>query len=276
VIQQQTLRRLVVSTLIVSLAACGVSTQQEVQMGQQASQEVSSQLPILNDAVVTGYVNSLGQQIASKTSRSDLEWHFAVVNSDVVNAFALPGGYVYVNRGILENASRMDELAGVMGHEIEHVVRRHSVKQMEQMQGANVGVTLACVLTRVCESQAAQAAINVGGTLVFAKFSRADEVQADEGGFRNVVNAGVSPQGMLSFFEKLLQLEQQSGGSSNAAAWFSDHPGTQDRIADIQQMLGQLSQTQLSRLTQDTREFQAMKQRLRSLPPAPRVSAQAR
>src|SRR5690242_17011922 len=209
------------------VSACGVSQQQEVQMGQQESAQIQQQLPLVQDAQINQYVSSLGNQIASHTSRSDLQWQFYVVNTDVVNAFALPGGIVYVNRGVLSRADRMDELAGVLGHEIEHVVRRHSVKQMEQMQGANVGVALACTLTNICSNQAAATAINVGGTAIFAKFSRTDEVQADEGGFHNVMNAGISPEGMLSFFQKLLAEEQQSGGSGAASSWFSDHPGTQ-------------------------------------------------
>jgi predicted Zn-dependent protease len=254
------------------VSACGVSQQQEVQIGQQESAQIQQQLPLVQDAVINQYVTSLGNQIASHTSRADLQWQFYVVNTDVVNAFALPGGIVYVNRGVLERADRMDELAGVMAHEIEHVVRRHSVKQMEQMQGANVGVALACTLTNICSNQAAAAAINVGGTAIFAKFSRTDEVQADEGGFQNVINAGISPEGMLSFFQKLLAEEQQSN-NSNVSSWFSDHPGTQDRIADIQRMLAQVPQSQLRSLTTDTQAFQAMKRRVMSLPPAPKQAA---
>ena len=251
------------------ISACGVSQQQEVQLGQQESAQIRQQLPLVQDAVINQYVNALGNQIASHTSRADLQWQFYVVNTDVVNAFALPGGIIYVNRGVLERADRMDELAGVMGHEIEHVVRRHSVKQMEQMQGANVGVALACTLTNICSNQAAATAINVGGTAIFAKFSRTDEVQADEGGFHNVMNAGISPNGMLSFFQKLLAEEQQSN-NSNVSSWFADHPGTQDRIADIQRMLAQVSASQLRSLTTDTQAFQQMKRRVMSLPPAPR------
>ena len=116
-----------------------VSTQQEVQLGAQEAAQVDSQLPMLNDAVIDGYVNQMGNKIAQTTSRADLSWHFAVVNTDVVNAFALPGGYVYVNRGVLSRAENASELASVLGHEIEHVVRRHSVKQMEQQQGHRSG-----------------------------------------------------------------------------------------------------------------------------------------
>jgi predicted Zn-dependent protease len=253
------------------LAGCGVSTQQEVQMGQQEAQQVSAQLPMVQDSYIQNYVNTLGQRIASRTSRADLQWQFQVVNSDVVNAFALPGGFVYINRGVLERADNMSEVAGVLGHEIEHVVRRHSVKQMEQAQGANVGVGILCALTGVCQSGVAQAAINIGGTAVFAKFSRTDEVQADEGGFQNVMRAGISPRGMYTFFQKLLA-EEQSSGSSNVSAWFADHPGTSDRIADIQRMLNQTPASTLNQLQVNDANFSTMKSRLARLGPAPRVS----
>ena len=255
------------------LAGCGVSTQQEVQMGQQEAQQVNAQLPMVQDAVIQNYVNALGQRIASRTSRADLNWQFQVVNSDVVNAFALPGGFVYINRGVLERASNMSEVAGVLGHEIEHVVRRHSVKQMEQAQGANVGVGIVCALTGVCQSGVAQAAINIGGTAVFAKFSRTDEVQADEGGFQNVMRAGISPRGMYTFFQKLLAEEQNSGGG-NAAAWFADHPGTSDRIADIQRLLNQVPASTLNGLQTNDSGFATMKARVARLGPAPRLPGQ--
>jgi predicted Zn-dependent protease len=259
---------------IALLAGCGVSTQQEVQMGQQEAQQVNAQLPMVQDAEIQNYVNALGNRIAHLTSRADLQWQYQVVNTSVVNAFALPGGFIYVNRGVLERASNMSELAGVLGHETEHVVRRHSVQQMEQAQGANVGVGILCALTGVCQSGVAQAAINVGGTAVFAKMSRTDEVQADEGGFNNVMRAGISPRGMLTFFQKLLAEEQASGGGGNTAAWFADHPGTTDRIADIQRMLNQVPASQLNSLQVNDAGFASMKARLARLGPAPRVQGQ--
>jgi predicted Zn-dependent protease len=144
---------------------------------------------------------------------------------------------------------------------------------MEQAQGANVGVGILCALTGVCQSGVAQAAINIGGTAVFAKFSRTDEIQADEGGFNNVIRAGINPRGMYTFFQKLLA-EQQSSGGGSASAWFSDHPGTQDRIADIQRMLNQVPATTLSSLATNDAGFSSMKSRLAQLAPAPRAQGQ--
>src|SRR5215212_7038211 len=159
-------RILTIVAITTSLVGCGISQQQEVQMGQEYAQQINAQLPIVQDPELNRYINVLGDSIAGLTKRRDLEWHFFIVDSKEVNAFAVPGGYVYINRGLIERADKMDEVAGVLGHEIGHVVRRHSVKQMEKAQGANVGITLACVLTSVCNSQVAGAAINIAGGAV--------------------------------------------------------------------------------------------------------------
>jgi predicted Zn-dependent protease len=261
----------VLAALCVAIAGCAISTQQEVQMGQQYSSQLNSTLPVVSDAAIEQYINQLGDSIAHLTGRGDLDWHFFVVNTDVVNAFALPGGYVYVNRGVIERAEKLDELAGVMGHEIGHVVKRHSVKQMQQQQGANIGVALTCVLTKVCDSQASQAAIQVGGAAVFASFSRQDEKEADEEGFKNVIRAGISPNGLVSFFQKLMA--EEKGGGSPVDAWFSDHPLTQDRIADIQRLIDKTDPAILRGLTEDTKAFHAFKDRVHALPPGPKPKA---
>ncbi len=258
-------------TICAVAAGCAVSTQQEVQMGQQYSAQLNSTLPVITDPAVEAYINHLGDSIAHLTGRADLDWKFYVVNTDVVNAFALPGGYIYVNRGVIERADKMDELAGVMGHEIGHVVKRHSVKQMQQQQGANIGVALTCVLTHVCDSQASQAAIQIGGAAVFSSFSRQDEKEADEEGFKNVIRAGISPKGLVSFFQKLMSADR--GGGSPVDAWFSDHPLTQDRIADIQRLIDAKDPAILKSLTEDTKSFHDFKDRVHALPPGPKPKA---
>src|SRR3982074_1183495 len=221
--------------LAVTMTACGVSTQQEVQMGADYSAQINQQLPIIQDPELNRYINVLGDSIARLTERQDLAaGHFYMGDSKEVNAFAVPGGYVYVNRGLIERTQRMDQLAGVLGHEIGHVVRRHSIKQMQQQQGANFGITLACVLTSVCNNTAGQAAIQVGGTALFAKFSRGDEAEADEEGVKNVVRAGISPNGIPEMFQILIN-ERQSN-PSNVAGWFATHPMEEDRIASTRAM----------------------------------------
>jgi predicted Zn-dependent protease len=248
-------------------AGCAISTQQEVQMGTDYSQQINAQLPIVKDPEVVRYINVLGDSIAKLADSRSLDWQFFVVNSSEVNAFAVPGGYVYVNRGLIERAQRMDQLAGVLGHEIGHVVRRHSVQQMEKAQGANIGVTLACVLTSVCNSQVAGAAINVGGSALFAKFSRNDEAEADAEGVKNVVRAGIDPRGIPEMFQILLDERQRSPGS--VESWFATHPMEEDRIQATQAQIAQINPAILNGLTKDSQSFQSFKQRVRGLPAAP-------
>lgn len=253
--------------LIIGATACGISTQQEVEMGQQEAAQINQQLPLVRDAEANRYINLLGDQIAAHTSRGDLDWRFYIVDSREVNAFAVPGGFIYVNRGLIERTENMSELAGVLGHEIGHVVRRHTVKQMEKAQGANIGVTLACVLTNVCNSQIAQAGINIAGTAVFAKFSRADESEADVEAVNNTVRAGISPRGVVTMFEKLIA--EKKSGQSAVAGWFSTHPGEEDRIVEAQALINRLPASQLQGLTTNTTNYNSFRSRLRSLP-APR------
>ena len=247
--------------------ACAISTQQEVQLGTDYAQQINAQLPIVKDPEVVRYINVLGDSIAKLADDRSLDWQFFVVNAPEVNAFAVPGGYVYVNRGLIERAQRMDQLAGVLGHEIGHVTRRHSVHQMEKQQGANVGVTLACVLTSVCNNQAAAAAIDVGGGALFAKFSRDDEAQADVEGVKNVVRAGIDPRGIPEMFQILLN--ERSSSPSSVSSFFATHPLEEDRIQATQAQITKINPAILSGLTKDSQSFQAFKQRVRSLPAPP-------
>jgi predicted Zn-dependent protease len=250
--------------LALSLTACGVSQQQEVQMGQEYSQQINAQLPIVSDPEANRYINVLGDQIASKTSRADLDWHFYIVDSKEVNAFAVPGGYVYVNRGLIERTSNMDELAGVLGHEIGHVVRRHSIKQMEKEQGANVGITLACVLTNICNNQAAGALINVGGTAVFARFSRQDEAEADQEAVTNTIRAGISPRGIVTMFQKLI--DERKSHPSAVEGFFATHPLEEDRIAAVTATINSIPAAQLRGLSTNSSNYNSFVSRVRSLP----------
>jgi beta-barrel assembly-enhancing protease len=260
-------RLLTGAALAVTMTGCAVSTQQEVEMGTQYAQQINAQLPIVQDPEINRYVNVLGNQIAQKADQRGLQYRFYVVNSAEVNAFAVPGGFVYVNRGLIERTNTLSQFAGVLGHEIGHVVRRHSVKQMEKAQGANVGVMLACVLTSVCNSGLGQTAINVGGTALFAKFSRDDENEADQEAIKNVIRAGISPRGIPEMFQILIN--ERNRQASAVEAWFATHPLEEDRVARTQATIAQIDPAILRNLTVDSQNFHNFRNRVRALPAPP-------
>jgi predicted Zn-dependent protease len=253
--------------LLLTAAACSVSQDQEVAMGKEDAARVESEVPLLGDSAVDQYVATLGRSMASRTSRADLDWHFKVVNSPEVNAFALPGGFVYVNRGAIEQADRLDELAGIMGHEIGHVVRRHGVEQMQKMDRGKVGLLFLCTLTSVCRTLGGQVAVDVGAHAISAHYSQVDEAQADSEGVLNTVRAGINPEGLPAFFQKLL--ETQKTQPSAVEAFFSTHPTDQSRVAATRQEIARLDPPPGPNLIRDTPEFHSIQARVRGLPAAP-------
>jgi predicted Zn-dependent protease len=261
------IRSSTLAALILIISSCSVSQDQEVAMGQQDAAEVNAQLPIVTDPAISGYIQSLGESIAKTTSRVDLDWHFYVINTKQVNAFALPGGYVYVNRGLIESTDKLDELTGTLGHEIGHVIQRHSVKQMQSAQKANVGVAVLCTLTNICHSGLAQAAVQVGGTAVFARHSRLDELQADSEGVVNVTRAGYDPEGIPDLFQVLLKEREYQ--PTIVDGWFASHPLEEARIAKAKQQIAAVEPTHSGRFIVDTPEFQAFKTRVSQLPAPP-------
>jgi beta-barrel assembly-enhancing protease len=258
--------KMFVVALAVVSTACGVSQQQEIEIGQSNVQQINQQLPIVNDPEANRYINVLGDSIARLTERGDLPWTFYIVNSPEINAFAVPGGFIYVNRGLIEHTQTLSQLSGVLGHEIGHVVKRHSVKQMNQMNAANIGVGVACVLTSVCNSQVGSTAIQVAGGAVFAKFSRDDEREADDVGIDNVVRAHIHPKGIPEMFQILL--DTRTSNPSLVSNWFASHPTEEDRIRDTQAKVATISPAVLRTLTIDSQAFQNFKARVRSLPAA--------
>ena len=257
-------------TFAVSVAAvdgCGISQDQEIALGAADAAKADSQLPIIHDSVITNYVARLGRSMATRTSRGDLDWHFSVVNSSEVNAFALPAGFIYVNRGAIEQADREDQLAGIMGHEIGHVVRRHAVEQLQKRQGADAAIVLLCTLTRTCATAAGRVAVGVGANAMAAHYSQLDEAQADSEGVVNTLRAGIDPEGLPSFFEKLLTLQQQQ--PTAVEQFFSTHPTDQSRVAATRAQIAALGLHPDQPLRRDSPEFQAIRARTHALPPAP-------
>jgi len=254
-----------VAVTTTAVGACAISTQQELALGEQYATEINQQLPIIDDGEIHRYVNLLGDQIAQQGGRQ-LDYTFFVVNTDVINAFAVPGGYVYLNRGLIDRTDNLSEFAGVVGHEIAHVELRHGVEQMEKMQRAQLGVALGSILLGPPEGAAA-AAVNVGAGLYFASNSREAENEADALAVPLLVNAGIHPRGLATFFDELIAERERS--PSALEQWFSTHPLTEDRIAAVEARIAALPATSLDGLIMNSNNFTRMQQRLRALPPPP-------
>jgi beta-barrel assembly-enhancing protease len=253
--------------LSLSAGACAVSTQQEIEMGAQYAAEINRQLPIVEDAEINRYLTLLGDSIARLADARGLEYRFFLVNSPEVNAFAVPGGFIYVNRGLIERTTNMAQLAGVLGHEVAHVTMRHSVERMQKAQGTQIGVVLACTLLRACNTGLEQAVIDVGANAAFAKFSRDDERESDREGIKYVIRAGIHPDGVPEMFRILL--EEQRARPGVVETWFLSHPLADDRVRDSEQMIKAYDPAILAGLTKDTPNYQAFKRRVASLPAAP-------
>jgi predicted Zn-dependent protease len=257
-------KRLAATLIVTTILGCDVSSDSEVAIGQQQSQEIESAVELVRDPYINSYINELGDTIASHTSRADLDWHFAVVNSHAINAFALPGGYIYVNRGLIEATDRVDELAGVLGHEIGHVIQRHSVKQMQDQQKIGVVATIACNITSLCDSQLGQAAVNIGGTALFARYSRRDELEADSEAVENVMRVNIDPEGIPALFEVLL--EQRRSNPSIVEGWFSTHPLEESRIQRADALIAAAGAGQRGGLLQNLPSYADFKRRVMALP----------
>jgi beta-barrel assembly-enhancing protease len=251
-------------------ASCApaMTTQQEVQAGSDYSRQINAQLPIVRDSYTNQYINQLGRQIAAQADPRGIPYTFYVVNSDVVNAFSIPGGYIYVNRGIIERADNVSQLAGVLAHEIGHVVERHGIQQAQRQQNANTALSvLYGVLMRRNPSTVERAGIQVGGSAVFAGYSRGAENEADRDAIVYLMKSGYNPHGLPQFFAKLMSQQQRE--PSKVEQWFATHPLTQERVQNTTAAINATPGANSSRLVTDTREFQNFRSRVRSLTPAP-------
>jgi beta-barrel assembly-enhancing protease len=243
---------------------CGVSTSEEKAIGDEYAKEIERQLPLISDPALAGYVSDLGNRIAASGGRSG-NWRFTLVDAKEVNAFAIPGGHIYVNRGLAERARNESELAGVLGHEIGHVLLRHSAEQLGKQRTGNVVVGIVCSLTSFCNSEAARVAINVGGAAVFARYSRQDELEADSAGIELVARTGFDPRGVSSLFEVLMA--QRSREPAAFESWFGTHPLEETRIRRAEDFIARRRLT--GRGEADETSFRAFQQRLAALPPSP-------
>jgi predicted Zn-dependent protease len=198
-----------------------IGEQQEIAMGQQADGEVSASMGLYDEPDLQSYVQALGEALASESERPHLPWTFRVVDDPTVNAFALPGGYIYITRGIMAHMNSEAELVSVIGHEIGHVTARHSVNQISKQQLAGIGLGLGMIVEPGL-AEFADLALQ-GMQMMFLKFSRDDERQADDLGLRYTLRGGWDPREMEDMFLTLERASEAAGGGS-IPGWMSTHP----------------------------------------------------
>ena len=238
------------------------SAAQDVELGQQAAKEVAQQVPMLNDSRVDNYVNNLGRRLAANAPGEKYPYEFRTVNDKGINAFALPGGHVYINRGVIEAADNEGQLAGVMAHEISHVALRHGTNQASKASVAQMPLAILGGLMGSNSTGAALAQLGAGFTLnsILLKYSRDAESQADLMGTQILYDSGYDPRAMGQFFGKI------EGGSGTA--FFSDHPNPDRRIENSNEEAARLGSAPRNS-SGNTQEFAQIKRYVQSLP-APR------
>lgn len=211
-----------------------ISVNEEKQLGDKLAVEVEKQYKVVNDPEVQAYINRVGQRLLTGVQKVEFPYTFKVVEDKSINAFAIPGGHTYVNTGLIKAASSETELAAVMAHEINHVVARHSTKQLTKQYGYQMiaGLLLGN------QGQLAQIAADLFGKAGMMYYSREMESQADYLGVQTMYKAGYNPEGMVTLFQKLEATAKENPGALNK--FFSSHPQTPDRIQNIQKEIAQL------------------------------------
>ncbi|MET0646915.1 MAG: M48 family metallopeptidase [Pyrinomonadaceae bacterium] len=234
------------------------SPEQDIQLGESSAEEIMRQVVVLRDKRTEGYVQRLGERVAAAAPGYKFPYKFVVVASPEINAFALPGGYVFVNEGAIEAARTESELAGVLAHEIAHVSLRHGTTQASRSYLARTALGVINAVASVGEGdfwRVAASACGAGVNRFFMRSNRAAELQADAEGARLLAEAGFDPRDMANFFERL---DEREGVRGNDGA--SDHPDPASRAEAIGEVVAALGQT--PPLTRDSEEFRRIKSRL--------------
>ena len=273
----QRLKGFLLACLLTAQAACGgmlpgvmrsaphfspgfnlFTPEQDIELGRHSAVEIESQLPLVEDEKVNAYVNALGQRLAARAPGYGFPYKFAVVDAREVNAFALPGGYVFVNAGAIAAARSEGELAGILAHEISHVSMRHGTTQATKSYLTRIGLGLLGAVTGGHETELGRLVGSFGVTSASAislKFGRAAETEADIEGARLLAEAGYDPRDMAAFFQNLAARTGPRTGEM-----LGDHPDPADRAADITAATGSLTLT--GKPLHDSEQFRRIKARL--------------
>ncbi len=257
--------RLLIPVLLVSISGCAalsveqggfnlVSLDEEWSMRDDLMKQVEQEYKLVADPQMLAYLNTIGRQLVAQTSLASRVWTFGIIDDDGVNAFNLPGGLVYVNRGLIQSATTLDQFTAVLGHEISHGAARHGTQLMTRQMGLEL---LGSVLLGDDPNQRQKllAGVVAGGTL--SSYGRDAEREADRLGIRAAHAAGYDPQGAIAMFQMLLGLRQ--GKPSSVGQFFSSHPLTEERIAHAERITAEFPDS--PSLIHDTLEYQAFRKR---------------
>jgi Zn-dependent protease with chaperone function len=229
--------------------------EQDIELGRQSVAKMSREVPLLRDERVVNYVRQLGAKLAAKAPGYSFPYQFSVVAAKEINAFALPGGFIFVNAGALAAAKNEGEIAGVIAHEISHVALRHGTNQASKAYLAQAGLDILRNIAGGADADLGHIVDSIGGAganMLFLKFGRTAETQADLEGAHIIAAAGYDPRDMANFFKTL-----EARGGSRTPQLLSDHPDPGNRVASINELLPKLKMSQNP--THDTNEFQQVK-----------------
>jgi predicted Zn-dependent protease len=246
------------STVAVQL----VSVADEIAIGNEAQAKITKQTPQVTDPVVRAYVARIGRDLAAHAAGERYPYTFSVANYREINAFALPGGPVWVNRGAIQTAGTESQLAAILAHEIAHIAQRHSARQLSNAIVTNLGLSLfGALLGNAGGAGAANIAARYVASGAFLKFSRDDEQDADRVGATIMRRAGWDPHGMVELMQSIRKQEKRDPGA--AETFFSNHPSPADRLALLKRVVPARRSGR-----RDSTAFQSIRARLRQLPPA--------
>jgi len=252
---------------LLPLAAC-VSEDREQEIGDQLATQINAHVPLVQDPGLAGSLTTLGNRLARASDRPDVAYNFYIVDTDEVNAFAIPGGHIYVNRGLIERTENASELSAVLAHEIGHISARHGAQMLQRQlrTGSVVSVLYRLILGRE-PALLDHSALGIGGALWSAAHSRADELEADQLAVRTLVTAGVDPIGIVTLLHSLTAEEVQRRGI--AAQWFSTHPMSADRLRQTRDEVREFRGESTPDLMRDAAWYPKFLSRMQKLPPSP-------
>jgi beta-barrel assembly-enhancing protease len=250
--------------LLLAVVGCAgeVALDEEEELGDEFAAQIAAELPLLHDDEALAELTDLGSELAAQADPTGRRYDFHLVDSPEMNAFAIPGGHIYVNRGLIERADEAAELAGVLGHEIAHVTERHGIEQAEKQQRTGLLLSLFYLMIGRDPGLVDQIVIRAGAGAVFAKYSRDAEREADEHAVATLVAAGYDPEGMATFFEELLR--EQRGNPDGVEQWFASHPTSAERIRNVRAIIESLGPLDAEGLVRDTPAYQAFRERVRT------------